>query len=230
MEAASAPAGFLNAQLFEAGGWPMIPILLLGLVATLCAVLFPLLVGFSRRPSLPAILGLVLLAAGVGVFAIGLFGQRLGLSATARALEMALPEDQAAIRAMGASEAGSCLILALALGTLPVASGLGLCAFGLGRARGASGLGALAGALLGAAALVGGSGLLEHEVQVARGNQVWASVAPDVRGALLQQASAGAHRALRNGLLVSCPLLVAGAAVLAFARRRESPPGGGERV
>ncbi len=117
---------------YAAGGWVMVPLVLLGGVGTLggvCSVVITLTLAKAR--TLWCAGGLMAFGAIAPI--LGVLGYFLGLSQMESALEHVSPEVRDKLRLAGTSEALTCVEYGLGAGLLPFCLGLALVGIGLAR-------------------------------------------------------------------------------------------------
>ena len=106
----------------QAGGFLMLPILLLTLVSLPAAVVMPVVAALTRKRTLALIFGVLLLAGAALSFGMGVAGFYIQLDMVEQAIAHVAPEDAEPIRFAGLSESRVCLIAGIA-GALPALAG-----------------------------------------------------------------------------------------------------------
>ena len=215
------------ARYWEAGGWPMYPIFLLGLLGLLASVGLPI-AGFAMGKPRPAFLfAMMLLVLAVFTAGMGALGQTLDMRTVDEAIVHVNPADREIIRMAGSSESRTCLAFGLYAAILPLAAAGLLLSRALARAK--SALGALAGPALaiGLGALCAGAALQQGALVAAEdaaahqgiGDKDLPAGAP--RPVHAVDASEASAR-LRGGAVVGAPFVLAGIALLVVgAKKRE---------
>jgi hypothetical protein len=208
---------------YQAGGWTMHLILLVGIGAAALAILLPI-VAYASRERRPAVLfTVVLVAVGLGAVLLGILGQALGLRSLARALAAVDPADREVIGMVGVAEARTCLAFGLFAAILPWTAA----ALTLGRAATSrvSGRAVLGGVALAAAVWAVAGGLARQQLTLFERDRSAGLVAPEQRAFLLQEGSARARAQQGWGLGAGGVLAVVGAVLLTAGRaaRRGDP-------
>jgi hypothetical protein len=209
----------------EGGGWPMYPLILLGMVAAPASLALGGIGALAKSARPAGIFALVLLGVGAGAVGFGAFGQHQGVTMMEEALAHVNPEDAEIIRAAGRSEARGCMVLGLAVALLPLAAAAGLSLLALGKSRAGSrlslvGIGALLVAL-GAGRLVGAA--ISSQMETRSAEEASAHVDVLDREAIRAMGAEAAAKALGSGFKLAAPLALAGIVLGGVGLARSRP-------
>ncbi|GMU61595.1 MAG: hypothetical protein AMXMBFR34_33580 [Myxococcaceae bacterium] len=120
------------AEMFQAGGWWMYPLMLLGCALVPLSIVFVSL-GVASKERNAVMFSLTLLVAGITPAMLGAVAQMMSMRAAEEAIVHVNPADAATIRAVALSESMTTVLFGLSLSVIPVFCGFVLLGVGLSR-------------------------------------------------------------------------------------------------